>query len=288
VPEDVGLLVVDAVMIVGQDFPVVKLSRTLAPQVPYTQESAAVVGANLAIGNGLRSVSYADVPGEPGSYRPTGPAVTIQPEAEYELYVETTEGEVLSARTTTPAPIMVDSWVLLDPSGTTELRQLETFNDAGDSVYYQPANQISYAEGLIEARFAAGGPTVFAAQGYQLALFSIDPESDYVIDPPFFDDEDFEDLPRKGASPALNADSGQISLPWFSIYFEGRYLYKIFAVDQNWYDLIRSTPQTGGGLGFGGNAGEGTDRPIFHIDGGIGLFGSATVDSVGFYITPQE
>lgn len=287
-PQDVGILVIDAVLMVGQTAPVVKLSRTLAPDVVYTQEAAAVVGAVITLSVGEEQFSYTDLFGEPGYYRPLGRGLVIQPETEYELSVETDEGEILSARTLTPALFNVERWVLLDPSGAIELRQLATFNDVGDSVYFQPANQISYAEGLLQAQFAAGGPTYFAAEGYQLALFSIDPDSDYVIEPPFFDDEDFEDLPRKGSSPALIADSGEVSLPWFSIFFQGRYLYKIFAVDRNWYDLIRSTPQTDGGLGFGGNAGDGTDNPIFHIDGGIGLFGSAAADSVGFFITPQE
>ena len=30
-----------------------------------------------------------------------------------------------------------------------------------------------------------------------------------------------------------------------------------------------------------GTSGSGFDRPIFHVEGGIGLFGSASIDSVG-------
>ena len=85
----------------------------------------------------------------------------------------------------------------------------------------------------------------------------------------------------------LSALDGRVRLPWFGIYFEGRHHYKVYAVDRNWYDLVRTTPQTGGGLGFGGNAGDGVEPPIFHVEGGIGLFGSASVDSVGFFILPQ-
>ena len=202
--------------------------------------------------------------------------------------MRSTRGEELTARTVTPASFSVDEWVLLDSTGSTELRTLKTFADAGDDVYSQPENRLSYAEGLLEARFAPGGAGLFAGWGYQLALFSIDPGSDYVIDPPFFEEEDFEDLPRKGSSPILNIDDGRVRLPWFGIYFEGRHNYKVFVTDLNWYDLVRSTPPADGGLGFGGNAGDTQDRPIFHVDGGIGLFGSAAVDSVGFYILPEN
>ena len=120
----------------------------------------------------------------------------------------------------------------------------------------------------------------------QISLFSLDPEAGLVIDPPFLDEEDLADLPRSGSSPALSGEEGYVRLPWFSIYYDGRHLYKAFAVDGNWFDLVRSIPQGGGGIGFGGNLGDGVDPPIWHINGGIGLFGSAAVDSLGFFIAP--
>lgn len=287
-PGDVDVLVVDAVLIVGQDFPLIRLSRTLAPDVPYTRESAAETGAAITITSpaGGPAVNYEEI-GVPGLYAPVWTNQRlVDAETEYELEVVTTRGERLTATTRTPARFAVDTWVLMDSAGQVDERTLATFAEAGDSVYYRPENQLVYAEGLLEARFAAGGAANFAGVGYQLALFSLDLDSDYVVDPPFFDDEDFEDLGRMGSSPALVALEGEVRLPWFGIYYEGRHLYKVYTLDLNWYDLVRSTPQAGGGLGFGGNAGDGTDRPIFHVDGGIGLFGSASVDSVGFNILP--
>lgn len=287
-PQDVDVLVVDAVLIVGREHPTVKLSRTLAPLTPYTQQAAAEAGATISITGNGDTVLYGPFPENPGFYGPLGPPRVILTETVYTLAVESSRGETLTATTLTPAEFTADAWTLLDPSGTTELRRLKTFADAGDSVYFQPENQLIYAEGLIEARFAPGGPANFAADGYQVALFSIDMDSDYVIDPPFFDEEDFEDLARMGSSPALIAENGRVRLPWFSIYYQGRYLYKIYALDLNWYDLVRTTPQTDGGLGFGGNFGDTQDRPIFRVNGGIGLFGSASVDSVGFFVLPNE
>ena len=77
-------------------------------------------------------------------------------------------------------------------------------------------------------------------------------------------------------------------LPWFAIFFEGRYLIKVLALDTNTYDLVRSVPElANGGPGFGGQAGDTFERPIFHLDGGIGLFGSAAVDSIGFTVLPR-
>ena len=289
-PGDVDVLVVEAVLIVGQDFPTIRLSRTLAPDVPYTPEGAAETGATITVrapADG-QAVGYEDI-GVPGLYVPAwSNRLQVEAGTEYELEVVTTRGERLTAGTRTPAPFAVDSWTLMNSAGTADLRDLRTFAEVGDtaSIYDQPENQLVYAEGLLEARFAAGGPVVFAGAGYQLALFSLDLDSDYVIDPPFFEEEDFEDLSRSGSSPVLVATDGRARLPWFGIYYEGRHLYKVYTLDRNWYDLVRSTPLAGGGLGFGGNAGDGSDRPIFHVEGGIGLFGSASVDSVGFTILP--
>ena len=46
------------------------------------------------------------------------------------------------------------------------------------------------------------------APGYQLSLFSLDLGSDFVIDPPFFDEEDFESLERNSSSPVLETIAG--------------------------------------------------------------------------------
>jgi hypothetical protein len=53
---------------------------------------------------------------------------------------------------------------------------------------------------------------------------------------------------------------------------------------------VRSAPEISGAAGpvVGGNAGDGFERPIFHVEGGVGLFGSASVDSIGFVVLPQE
>ena len=90
-------------------------------------------------------------------------------------------------------------------------------------------------------------------------------------------------LPRVDAEWTAADRRGEVAVRWGI----GRYDYKVFTVDQNWYDLVRTTPQTDGGLGFGGNAGDGQENPLFRVQGGIGLFGSASVDSVGFYILPS-
>jgi len=280
-PGDVDLLVVDARLLVGQALPEIRLSRTQAPGEPFTLEGAAVIDATVSVRvNESLVVDYRHFTG--GFYvLDTILVPIVESETLYELEVTTPQGERLTAQTRTPPTYAVDSWVLLTTDGTQVDRELRTFAELGYGVYAAPENQLTYSVGIIEARF-----TVVDAPAYQLALFSLDLGSDFVIDPPFFEEEDFADLARNVSSPALAAENGTLRLPWLAVYFQGRHLYKIYAVDTNWYDLLRTSQLGDGGLAFGGNIGDDFERPIFHVEGGIGIFGSASVDSVGFNVLP--
>ena len=280
-PSEGDVLVVDAILWVDSPLPTIFLSRSVDPSV-VPDGSEVETGAGVLVTYEGITVGYLESPLFPGQYRPNG-FHPVLPETEYELLVITTRGERVTARTTTPPRFDVSSWLLLDESDQSIRRELRTFAELGDSVYAALENQMVYTDGLLEARFDR--PEVPA---FQVGVFSLDLDSDFVIDPAFFDPEDFEELERQNASPALDGTDGTLRLPWFAIFYEGRHLIRAYALDGNWYDLIRSDPVlSGGGPGFGGNAGDNFQRPIFHVEGGIGLFGSASVDSVGLNILPR-
>jgi hypothetical protein len=270
-------LVIDAVLLVDEDLPSILLSRTGEIDAPFASGAVVETGARVVMSHeGEEFIYVEEVPGRyvPVTTRRVGPRET------YELRVTPTRGPEASAVTTTPPRFTVPDWVILDESTLEVRRELEDFSGSEDEAF--DANELVYAEGLLEARFSR--PDV---QAFQVAIFSLDEGSDFVIDPDFFDEADFEDLDRVNYSPPLGGIGGNLRLPWFAIFFEGRYKIKIFAIDDNWYDLIRSSPALGGGQGFGGNAGDSFERPIFNVEGGIGLFGAAAVDSVGFRVLPR-
>ena len=74
----------------------------------------------------------------------------------------------------------------------------------------------------------------------------------------------------------------------FAVAFAGRHLFKVYAIEQNWFDYARSGPDNN--FFAGSLAGDNFERPIFNIKGGIGLFGAAAVDSLGFFVeaAPEE
>jgi len=283
-PGGVGIPVVDAMLVVGRPFSDVYLTRTLAPNQSFTLERAAIRGATVSIrddfGNVIGYSEDGDIPGRYLSMVPT--STRVLPSRTYRLSVTLDDGSLLRATTTTPRQIDVASWVLLDDTGTQVLQELSTFADHGDTVYAEPENQIQYPEGLIEVRLNSAPAT-----GYQLGLASLDLGSQLLIDTDFLDDEDIESFTRTNSSPPFEANETYFRVPWFAVYYEGRYKLRLFAMDRNWYDLARTDPVLGGGgIGFGGEAGDNTTRPIFHVEGGIGLFGSMSADSTGFYVVP--
>lgn len=284
-PTDVGTLVVDAVLIVDDRIPPLFVGQTLPPDAVFSEADAAVSGATVMIRQGDRVTEYMEDPGRRGRYLPVADTSRVAPETRYELTVEAPDGRRATASTLTPGRFAVNTWVLLDEESLALRQTLRSFDEVGDDVFAAAENQITYLDGLLEARFDRVGNSF-----YQVAVLNLEDSSDFVIDADFLDEEDYESLEREISSPVLEASSNFVRLPWFAIYFAGRHKIKVFAIDENWYDIVRSSPALigDGGGGFGGNAGDSFDRPFFHVDGGIGLFGSGAVDSIGMVILPRE
>lgn len=281
-PEAVGLLVLDCQLLVGKVLPPVYVRETLPPGESYSLSKAAVRGATVTIRRGAVSYVYVEQPDTLATYVPPVGAPAVLPSVEYELLVSAPDGRSARAVTRTPAPFHVEEWAWLSETTLEVVGTLRTFEEGGDSVYQEPENQMTYLEDLLEARFTRDP----AVPGYQVGILSLDLGSPLVLQADFLTDEDLADIERAGSSPPFEAADGTIRMPWFAIAYEGRHKVLIFAMDQNWFDYVRSSPEFTGGGSFGGNAGDAFERPIFHVEGGIGLFGSAAVDSLGFIVHP--
>ncbi len=288
-PGQVGVIVVDAQLVVGKSMPRIRLAETQAPDQPYVRGMAGLDGASVEVRSSEGDViRYGPTSAEPGMYGATDApsGYLVRPHTTYALRVEAADGRVVTAETTTPDLFTVRDWLLLDDTGLTVRRRLATradFGGDGDSVYLAASNQLVYQDGLVEARFDGGG-----AQGYQIGLVSLDAGSPIVIEADFLGPEELARLERETSWPPVDATDASMRLPWYSVFFEGRYDIKIFSLDRNWYDLSRSLQSFGGStIGFGSTAGDDFERPIFHVNGGIGLFGSASMDETGVTIHPR-
>jgi len=278
-PDDVGTLVVDGMLLVGEPLTEIRLSRAARPDQDYNAFLAAESGATVVVTDLNSQVSYPYTEAaQKGRYTTSLPNV-VAPERTYELRVITTAGEQMYALTTTPPVFDVAAWLRLAGDGTTIIDTLRTYDELGPAVYFAPENQLVYNDGLLEARFLR--PDVPA---FQVGIQSLDLDSTFVIDPDFFSEEDFASLDRTVSSPVLEATDNRVRLPWLIVFFTGRYKIRVVALDDNAFDFVRTAPDDGAGFAFGGNTGDAFQRPIFHVEGGIGLFGSIAADSVGIFV----
>ncbi len=274
------LIVVDAILIVDAPLPPVVLRRTVAPGHSYSAVATALEGASVSIQRGDAMFNYRPDPSRAGHYLPPDDAPVVEPNGLYELRVTTGDGLTVRAQTQTPARIRIDELRLLEDDLETELRRLRLFAEVGDAVYQAAENQLEYDKGVLIAQFQDDGPAV----SYQVRLANLERSSPLLFDDDWIEDlEDFE-LERVETSPLLSLASGELYLPWAGIYYAGRYKVTLFAVDQNWFDLVR-TDNVDAERGSG-EAGQSFQRPLFHVENGIGLFASATADSFGFSVRP--
>ena len=275
--------VVDGVLLVDQPLPPVFVRRVLPASQLYRQTAAGVADARVQVTQGSQVFEYAADEDWPGRYVPPPAAAQVEAQTEYRLEVEV-EGKKVQAQTTTPDRVRVREMVLVDEETLETLRSLKTFAEAGDEVYTAPENQLVYREDLLEIRLETA-----AVDAYQLGMFALDPNlkslDDDILD--FFDENDPEVL-RANPSPPLSVSDGIVRMPWLAVLFAGRTMVKVYALDHNWFEYARSSSDRQEQGGFaGGLAGENFERPFFEVEGGIGLFGSASVDSVGFSVVPR-
>ena len=279
--EEDNALVVDGILLVDQTLPELFVRRTLPPGQTYSQEAAGVDDARVRIFQGNQVFEYAPDPATPGRYLPPPEAPQVEALTEYRLEVDFEEKKV-RASTSTPERVRVRQAVLLDEDTQEIMRTLKSFAEVGDEVYTAPENQLTHLDGIIELHLEKAGVA------YQAALFALE-ENAQLLDEDFTElfDEDLEDL-RANQSPPFTASDGIVRWPWFAVVYTGRSLIKVYALDHNWFEYARSSPDFQGEQGgFGGLAGDNFERPFFQVEGGIGLFGSASVDSVGFVVLPR-
>ena len=273
-------LVVDGLLIVNQPLPELFVRRILPPGQFYSRDAAGVLDAQVRIFQGDQVFEYAPDPAVPGRYLPPPEAPLVQTTTEYRLEVEV-EGKMVRASTTTPEQVRVRQAILLDEDTQEVMRTLKSFAEVGDDVYAAPENQLTHLEGIIELHLEKAG------EAYQAALFALE-EDAQLLDDDFIEiyDRNRDDL-RTNQSPPFAASDGIVRWPWFAVVYTGRSLIKVYAVDHNWFEYARSSPDQQEQGGFGGLAGDNFERPFFQVEGGIGLFGSASVDSVGFVVLPR-
>jgi len=251
-------IVVESYQIEGKPLAEVRLSRTVDIDTRFVFEDQAVRGADVRVhqldddGTLVQQVQYLEH--GPGIYRPApDEPPTVQPLTTYRLTVTVPEtGESLSAETLVP--------------GAFELRSL-----SADTIVFRDT----------QAALTLTRSTYPDRQG--IYLFSTEAlDVDEANLTPFYRNI-FENNGRLGdlrvansgllneANFAIDGDEITLDVPWIGIAFYGLNRIFVSAVDDNYFDFIRSQDAQQGGPGF--SPGE-IPNVIDHVDGGTGLFAS--------------
>lgn len=262
-------IVVESYAIAEQPLPDIRLSTTAPADAEYSFEDNfirnAIVLVTLLDENGEPEevFEYAESTEEPGIYTALIQSYQVEALRTYKLdIVFNDRDDQISATTTVPD-------------------QVEVVNEIPESVVYQSENQL-------EIVLAEPQQTV-DQNVFVFNTISLEPAIDNLT--PFYlsiiEDEEDVDITEyvRNSSGLINEGNfdplpdGTILLryPWIGVAFYGENLVVTLSVDENLSDVIRSQEVQLGGSTL--SPGE-IPNLLYNIEGGIGVFGSLSADTI--------
>ncbi|PKD44755.1 DUF4249 family protein [Rhodohalobacter barkolensis] len=262
-------IVVEGYVTAGQSLPEIRLSTTQVADSLYDFENSAIDNAIVQItlldedGETEELFEYVQITGQRGIYEPIVQSYRVEPRRTYKLDVVFTDRpDQISATTTVPD-------------------QVEVINEVPESVVYQSDEQL---EIVLAETLPTRDQNVFVFN-----TISLEPAIENLT--PFYlsvvEDEDDVDINEyvRNSSGLINEGNfdplpdGTILLrfPWIGVAFFGENLVVTLSVDKNLSDVIRSQEVQLGGSTL--SPGE-IPNLLYNIEGGIGVFGSLTADTI--------
>lgn len=260
------LVVVESYAIANRPLPDVHVSRTLPAFEEYSFEKAAISNAIVQISwldaNGVEQDIFEFTEVSPGVYRNTDSNHSVQPKASYRLDIRFNDrDDEITAITTIPD-------------------QFEVLNEVKESVVYQSEDQLEIIVTATESA-ARQNVYVFNTLSQEPTFENLTP---FYLDAVVNGDADFAEFSSNSSGLInegnfiINPDQTiTIQVPWLGIAFFGRNFIALNSVDKNMSDLIRSQD-----VQLGGSTLPPGEIPnlIYNVEGGIGVFGSFSTDTV--------
>lgn len=258
----------------------IRLTRTVGAGDTFDPRAAAVRDADVEVrrldgdGSVIATTDYSES-GEPGVYAPaSGSPPTVQPTATYQLHVDTDDGTVVTSTTTVP-----DAIPLVDSTNTTTVYQSPN----------QPSLTIEPPRPIVDDRQNVYVFTVTSLLDFERTPNdSLEGELTPLYADQFDADEDSLTSFRISSSGLLNqgnfAENADgtvtVDLPWLGVAFYGPNEVAINAVDDNYYDFLRSASAQQGAFAPGE-----IPNVIEHVEGGTGIFGSYSRTAIDVQIS---
>lgn len=260
------LVVVEAYAIAGRSLPDVKVSRTVPANEEYQFAEAAIDDAIVKIsysgqgGSVIEGFEYEQI--SAGLYRATNRSHLVEAGATYLIEIEF-NGRTDQIRGQTTVP-----------------EQFQILNTIADSYVYQSDDQL---ELLLSATESSARQNIYVFNTITLQP-SVENLTPFYFDAVENGDSSLEEF-ISNTSGLINEGNFEINddqtillrFPWIGVAFFGENLVVTNSVDQNMADLLRSEE-----LQLGGSTLPPGEIPnlIYSIEGGIGVFGSFSTDTV--------
>lgn len=266
--------VIEAYLIAGEAMPEVRISKTVPFGTAYVFDRQAVDGATVVIrqlnDNGALVQEHQYTRSSKGIYQPAAAGNMVIPRGIYALEVDVPGNDPLITSTT----IVPDTFQILESTG--------------DTVVYLSGAQFEID---VTSSFYPGRQDVFifSTEAFDIRMDNLTPFQADIFD---VEEDSLEDL-RINESPPVNEGNFDIhpdgtltiKLPWLAINFFGDNLISANAIDQNYWDFVRSQSVQGGASTL--SPGEIPDI-IDNIENGTGLFASFARISRFIYVARPQ
>ena len=260
-PDFVSEFIVNAYLTVGAPLDTVFVSRSVSLDAPYSRETAGVSADSVILTAGVRAYHLSER-GFPGAYVLEGDSVIVEAGVRYSLAVYI-DGSVIRAQTTAPDQVRI-----------TAVNQ-----DSGYFPYPDPDLSEKFRVSWDAAAGAAAYEiSVIAHPPYDIVDFGLDRFIEHALE--MNDYDTLATFPPVLDFPVADSE-GEVEISWDAFIYYGDYTLKVYAADQNLWDLAASSviymPQS-----------SEYEQPNFNIEGGLGIFSAVSVDSVRVTVLKQE
>lgn len=255
-------IIVNAYLIVGHGIDSVFIGKSLPIQEAYSEAEAAISTVEISITVDGHAYDLTEYDDRSGAYFLPEDSLIVTPGKTYHLEV-IADGRRVRASTTAPGQVRIQS--------------LNT-----DTSYYP------YPEPEKATRFEITWNPVDLAAAYEVSIISktpvelVDFGMDQLVEHRL---EAFDYDTLKAFWPTTDFPVGKnetsIEIPWFVFGYYGAYTLKLYAIDDNLWDLAAS------GVVYAPQSSE-YEQPVYNVEGGIGIFSAVSVDSVHIHVKKQE
>jgi hypothetical protein len=261
-PELKEEIIINGYLYVGSGVDTVYINKSLNIESPYSNEASAVSSDSVFItveNKTFRLLEYED---KPGAYYLPSDSLIILPGKTY-FFKALIGNKIVRASTLAPEQIHINS--------------INT-----DTSYYpfpNPTKSTQFKISWNKSEYAAG---------YQIAVISKPPYNlvDFGMEKLVEERLKTVDYDTLKAFPTVtdfpvNIFETSIDLMWIAFCYYGDYTIKVYAADQNLWDLSTSA------VVYVNQSSE-YEQPTYHIDGGYGIFAAVSVDSVHVFVKKQK